>query len=107
MAGPIEIDVETYAAWRDEKRAHTLLDVREGWEHDTVAIAGDVNIPMSSVPNRISEISKDQPVVVMCHHGGRSRQVMQWLRQQGYDAINLEGGIDAWSREIDSSLPRY
>lgn len=107
MPEPIEIDVGTYAAWRAEKRPHTLLDVREGWEHDTVAIAGDVSIPMGDVPARAAEIPKDVPVVVLCHHGARSRKVMQWLRQQGYDAVNLEGGIDAWSRRIDSSLPRY
>ena len=81
--------------------------MREGWEHAAAAIEGDLHVPMGSVPTRVSEIPKEHPVVVVCHHGARSRKVMLWLRQQGYDAINLEGGIDAWSREVDSSLPRY
>jgi len=107
MSGPVEIDVATFAAWREQKRPHVLLDVREGWEHDTVAVAGDLHVPMGSVPGRAADLPKDRPIVVMCHHGGRSRRVMEWLRREGYDAVNLQGGIDAWAREVDSSLPRY
>ena len=51
---------------------------------------------------------KDDHIVVMCHHGGRSWEVTQWLRQRGFSRTqNLTGGIDAWAREIDPSLPRY
>ena len=64
---------------------------------------------MREIPARISELGpKDTPIVVHCHHGGRSQRVMQFLRQQGFDqAQNMAGGIDAWSLEIDSSIPRY
>jgi rhodanese-related sulfurtransferase len=57
---------------------------------------------------RIDEIPRDKPLVVMCHHGGRSERVAQFLEANGYDnAINLTGGIDAWSTSVDPAVPRY
>ncbi|MBV8580868.1 MAG: sulfurtransferase, partial [Candidatus Eremiobacteraeota bacterium] len=48
------------------------------------------------------------PIVVMCHHGGRSARVTQFLEANGYaNAVNLDGGIDAWSESIDPTVPRY
>jgi len=84
-----------------------LLDVREPWEYQTARIEGSTLIPMRQVPQRASEVPGGKPVVVHCHHGGRSLQVVRWLRQHGIEARNMTGGIDRWSVEIDSTVPRY
>jgi rhodanese-related sulfurtransferase len=85
-----------------------VLDVREPWEVQTVKLAGSVSIPMREVPARLAEIDPDRPIVCLCHHGMRSMQVANFLVQQGFASVqNLAGGIDAWSREVDPSLPTY
>ena len=88
-----------------------LIDVREQWEFQTAAIAGANLVPMGSVPSRIQELegqADDFPLLVICHHGMRSLNVVHWLRQQGVEnCTSLCGGIDQWSREIDSTVPRY
>lgn len=107
-ATPLEIDVTELDAWRKSGRDVTVLDVREDWEVATVALEGAQHIPMRQVPQRVAELPKDRPLVVMCHHGGRSRQVMAWLRQNGFpQAINLAGGIHAWAEQIDPSMAKY
>ncbi|MEO0421115.1 MAG: rhodanese-like domain-containing protein [Pseudomonadota bacterium] len=88
--------------------AAVLLDVREPWELDISSVTGAVHIPMNSIPGRVRELDPGKPLIVMCHHGVRSRQVAQWLAGQGFsDVANFDGGIDAWSRLIDPSVPRY
>ena len=105
---PLQISVAEAGAWRASGKPFQLLDVREGWEHDVVAVPGDTHIPMGQVPERTAEIVTDRPVVIMCHHGGRSAQVTRFLRGKGFSNVtNLEGGIDAWAREIDTSLATY
>lgn len=99
--------VEELKKLQDTKAPHYLLDVREQGEWDTCNIKGATLIPMSTIQGRLAELPKDKPVVVHCHHGGRSARVVGFLKQQGYDAHNLEGGIDAWSERIDPSVPRY
>jgi rhodanese-related sulfurtransferase len=85
-----------------------LLDVREPWEYDTARIAGAQLVPMREVPARIAEIDAAREVVAICHHGGRSMQVAIFLERQGFKRVhNLMGGIDAWSRTIDPSIPTY
>jgi rhodanese-related sulfurtransferase len=85
-----------------------LLDVREDWEWQRAHLEAARHVPMSQVPGRLSEIDRERDVVVMCHHGGRSRQIVLFLGQQGFDRVmNLRGGIDAWSREVDPSVPTY
>src|SRR5262249_22826635 len=92
-----------------------LLDVREPWELQAASIgaaaaggAAVLAIPMREVPARLGEIDRAPGVICICHHGMRSLQVALYLEQQGFeDVINLEGGIDAWSTEIDPSVPRY
>jgi rhodanese-related sulfurtransferase len=85
-----------------------LLDVREDEERATAKIEPSVHIPMQQVPGRTQELPKDRTVVVYCHHGGRSEMVAGFLAGQGFDrVVNLEGGIDAWSRKVDPSVPRY
>ncbi|MBN1238714.1 MAG: sulfurtransferase [Gammaproteobacteria bacterium] len=85
-----------------------LLDVREPAELEVSSLQGVWHIPMMQIPNRLEELPRDKPVVVMCHAGGRSRRVAEFLTGNGFeDVFNLQGGIDAWSREIDPSVPRY
>ena len=87
-----------------------LLDCRTPEEHATARIAGGLLIPMQELPARLAEIDawRDRPVVVHCHHGVRSLRVAHWLRERGFSgARSMRGGIDAWSLEVDASIPRY
>jgi rhodanese-related sulfurtransferase len=85
-----------------------VLDVREPHELAVAALEGAVHIPMAQIPDRVGELPRDREIVVLCHQGVRSERVTQFLRASGFDrAVNLAGGIDAWSREIDPALPRY
>jgi rhodanese-related sulfurtransferase len=89
--------------------APVLLDVREPWEFQTASLAGSLLMPMGDVPSRAhTDLDPDAHIVVMCHHGQRSLSVAMWLRREGFErAQSLAGGIDAWSRAIDPSVPRY
>ena len=85
-----------------------LLDVREDWEFQTARIEGSVLIPMGQVASRIAELDNAAETVVICHHGGRSMQVAGLLEQLGFpNVINLAGGVDAWARLVDPSMPVY
>ena len=108
---PFEIDVhgvKELLAAGDEQ--FLLLDCREPSEHATAHIDGAILIPMKAIPERISELApyRSGRIVVHCHHGGRSARVTTWLRQQGFASVqNMTGGIDAWSQQIDPTVPRY
>jgi rhodanese-related sulfurtransferase len=85
-----------------------VLDVREQWEWQRAHMAEARLLPMGQVPEHLDELERNRDIVVFCHHGGRSRQIVLFLEQHGFDrAINLRGGIDAWSREVDPSVPQY
>ena len=85
-----------------------LLDVREPWEIDIARIDGSIYIPMNQVPDRHHELDASMPVAVLCHSGGRSVRVATYLAQQGFDRVtNITGGIDSWSIDVDTSIPRY
>jgi rhodanese-related sulfurtransferase len=86
-----------------------LVDVREPIEFQQAHIEASELIPMRSVPQSLDSLQNEEaPIIVFCHHGGRSMQVVGWLRQQGIDnCTSMEGGIDRWSLEIDPSIPRY
>ncbi len=99
--------VNEYAAWRRDKTPHFLLDVRQPEEFATARIEGAFLIPLPELPGRLSELPRDRPVVVLCHHGMRSAHAVRHLREAGFDALNLTGGIDAWSRQIDPKVPNY
>lgn len=93
---------------RREKRPHALLDVREPWELDICKLEGSVNVPLGTLPQNLAKLSKADPLVVMCHHGGRSMQAVMWLRAQGYaNATNLRGGIHEWARQVESGMATY
>lgn len=97
-------------AWLDDasRDKPVLLDVREPWEYEKARIDGSQLVPMREVPARVGEIDEGKEVVAICHHGGRSMQVAMFLEKQGFNRVhNLVGGIDAWSRTVDPSVPTY
>lgn len=108
---PLEIDChQTAARLRQKSEDFILIDCREEDEHATAHIDAARLIPMSQMMARAAELEpwRDKHVVVHCHHGGRSMKVTQWLRSQGFElAQSMAGGIDAWSQQIDASVPRY
>jgi len=105
---PLQITPSALAALHRSGQPLQLLDVREAWETEICAIDGSLNIPMGQVPGRIAELARDRPLVVLCHHGGRSMQVTQWLRAQGFDqAVNLTGGINIWAQQIEPGMATY
>lgn len=86
-----------------------ILDVREPDEYDFVNIEGEL-IPLGELPQRVNELKgkEDEEIVVMCRSGARSAQACLFLYGKGFDkAVNLKGGIIAWAKEIDNSLPTY
>lgn len=104
------LSVKELAAWLADnaREAPMLLDVREVGEFGYCAIAGSVNIPMGSVPARLDELDPQRQIVCVCHHGMRSAQVAMFLASRGYGKVlNLSGGIDAWSRQVDPTVPVY
>ncbi len=106
--GETSISVFQLAELRQAEVSHAILDVREPAELEICRIEGAIHIPMQQVPARLAELAADAPLVVFCHHGMRSLSVVNFLRKAGFEnAINLNGGIDAWSAEIDPSISRY
>lgn len=112
-----------FSAWRDHAAAGAapaalpvVLDVREPWEVQTASVKEDgftlLCIPMRDVPARLAELraahGADHPIACLCHHGMRSQQVASYLGQNGFgEVVNLQGGIDAWSQQVDASVARY
>lgn len=85
-----------------------LLDVREPWEFAQCRIEGSVNMPMGQVVQHWHDLDPARETVVICHHGMRSMQIALLLQQAGFQRVtNLDGGIDAWSQNVDPSVPRY
>lgn len=109
---PAEFDT-----WCTQARATGLspmvLDVREAWELQTASVKTGpdftlMHIPMGLVPARLQDLPTDTPIACLCHHGARSQRVALFLAERGYTrVVNIAGGIDAWSRERDPSVPFY
>lgn len=103
------------AAWLESVRAHgepVVLDVREPSELQVASVKADgfklLTIPMGVIPPRLAELNPEQPIACLCHHGGRSMQVAAFLQSRGFSHVaNIAGGINAWSGELDPSIPRY
>ena len=101
------------AAWfaRDASAKALLLDVREPWEVQTASVTPRgftlLAIPMNEIPSRMAELQPYDRVACLCHHGARSQHVAAYLNQHGFeDLANVAGGIDAWARQFDPSVPR-
>ena len=103
------------AAWLKSLPADAkpvVLDVREPWELQTASITPDgftlVAIPMNEIPARLAELDDTQPLACLCHHGARSQRVALFLEHNGFSQlVNIAGGIDVWSAELDPAVPRY
>ncbi|HEX4880063.1 MAG TPA: rhodanese-like domain-containing protein [Limnobacter sp.] len=108
--GIVQLSATELATWIADAQADApvLLDVREPWEFELVHISGSVHLPMGHIPAALEQIPTGQAVVCICHHGIRSQQVALFLKSKGFSPLyNLSGGIDAWSREVDSTCPTY
>jgi adenylyltransferase/sulfurtransferase len=85
-----------------------LLDVREPWEHSLAKIEGSILIPLGTLPQSLDKLDRQAEIIAYCHHGMRSADAAGFLLQQGFTNVkNLVGGIDAWSVQVDPSVPRY
>ncbi len=105
-------DVHTLLGSLAGDKPPVLLDVREPWEVQAASLSLPgvqvLCIPMQEVPVRLQELDASQPILGLCHHGVRSLQVVAFLERQGYPHVyNIAGGIDAWAREVDASVPLY
>lgn len=108
-----------FLAWRDAAAGDALpvvLDVREPWELQTASLRADgftlLHIPMRNVAAQLDELQQshgpDHPIACLCHHGIRSLHVADYLMQNGFtQVVNIDGGIDAWSQQVDPSVPAY
>ena len=86
----------------------TLVDVREQWEFDICQINGAILMPMGEIANTYVNLNKDSKIALYCHSGIRSMHVADFLLSQGFQSLaNLQGGIEAWTKEIDTTLERY
>jgi adenylyltransferase/sulfurtransferase len=103
-----EMSPQDLAAERGKNPQLVLLDVREPFERDIAAIAGSVLIPLAELPGRLRELDGHAAIVAYCHHGVRSAHARDILLAAGFGNVrNLAGGIDAWARAVDPTLPRY
>lgn len=85
-----------------------LVDVRESFEVDICRIDSAVHIPLQAIPDSINSLPKDKDLVMICHHGVRSNIAVQFLKNNGLNRVfNLDGGIDRWALEVDSTMFRY
>ena len=99
------LTVHDLKSLRDTKSPHVLVDVREPAEVAVGEITGSVKMPLGEVPARFNELPRDTKLVVHCKLGGRSAKAVGILMQQGFTNVwNVEGGITAWAKEIDSSV---
>ncbi len=103
-----EITVNELAERLRQQPAPVILDVRENDEVAFCALENIVHIPLGEIGERWQQLDPQQEIVVYCHHGRRSLMATRFLREKGFSrAVSLSGGIDQWSREIDSEIPRY
>jgi rhodanese-related sulfurtransferase len=102
-----EITPSEFVARRDRGDTLTLLDVREDWELGVASVPNVVHIPMGQVADRLQELDRNTEIVVLCRSGRRSLEVAKFLQQNGYRTVNLAGGILAWSRDVDATIPTY
>lgn len=85
-----------------------LIDVREPWEFEICQLENSVNIPMARIPNHLAQIREAEECVIICHHGVRSMNVIQYLLQQDINnLINLDGGVDGWAQTVDRDMALY
>jgi adenylyltransferase/sulfurtransferase len=92
----------------DPKLGIKVIDVREPFEHEIARIEGVPLLPMSQLQQRFTELDPNTQYYLLCKVGARSDSAAEFLREQGFKYVkNVKGGLDAWSKEIDRSVPRY
>lgn len=102
-----ETTVQELKKKKDSNDHFTLLDVREPHEYQISNIDGKL-IPLDDLPGKLDELDKEKEIVVMCRSGARSAKAVQLLEKKGFKNVsNLVGGVNAWAKEIDTSLPVY
>ncbi len=106
---PLEVSVAEAHRLRQSAPDRTLIiDVREPFELELCRVEGARHIPMRQIPEQVDALPRDQHLLILCHAGGRSQRVTEFLRARGLTAVsNIAGGIDAWAREIEPGMPRY
>ncbi len=103
-----EISAAEASNLRENETDVVFLDVREDSELAICRIEGALHIPMGEIPGRADSLPKDGKLIAFCHHGMRSLNVVQYLEARGFtNAINMSGGIHAWSFEVDPEIARY
>ena len=107
----MEIAVETVQKRIAAGERLALIDVREPFEFEAARIDGADLIPMNTIPEHLEELREravETPLIVLCHHGVRSLNVVSWLRRQGVENCwSMRGGIDLWSQAVAPGVPRY
>jgi adenylyltransferase/sulfurtransferase len=108
---PFEIEPSELHRWLAKGRPVRLLDVRTPMESQICRLEGSTLIPLQELPRRVAELEAagdgEEVTVAYCHTGTRSAQAVGFLRSRGVQAVNLGGGIERWSLEVDPSVPRY
>ena len=105
---PLEVSPEQAKVLLGSTAPPLLLDVREDFEVGICRIEQSVHIPMSQFSDQADRVPEDRPIVIYCHHGFRSLNVAQFLRDRGFQSVtSMRGGIDAWARQVDPSMSRY
>lgn len=108
---PFEVDPAEVKRRLDSNEPLSLIDVREPFEHQIASLPSATLIPMNTIPANLQQIeaaSDEKPVIIFCHHGMRSLNVVSWLRRNGVENCqSMAGGIDEWSARIDPKVPRY
>ena len=98
------------ARWRADasREAPVVVDVREPWEFELCRIDGSVSIPLGEIATRSDELPRERPLVLVCHHGGRSQHAAMLLAGTGFTRVhNLAGGVESWALDVDSAMKRY
>jgi rhodanese-related sulfurtransferase len=104
----LQISLEDFMRLRKSKEPYILLDVREPFEIELASLAEHVNIPLKLLIADVDQLAKNQKIITLCHYGVRSLNACLFLREQGFkDVVSLAGGIDAWSRHVDPTIPVY
>lgn len=103
-----EISATEASILRDNNEDVIFLDVREDSELEICRIEDALHIPMNEIPERCEALPLDRPLVVFCHHGMRSMNVLHYLESRGFEnVINMGGGIHAWATEVNTSVGHY
>ena len=84
-----------------------MLDVREGFELEIAKVRDSLHIPMGEIKKRIKDLDKEKNYAVLCHSGYRSAQVCHFMELEGFNVVNVQGGIDSWSVYVDKGINRY